>query len=269
MRRAIAAALALLAANALTLPASAADPAPVAELAPTGRLRVAIAVAPAPSAFWATRDAAGSLRGLTVALGALVATRAGLAIEFVIFPSSGEIVKAADSGLWDLTFVPVDAERRRAVDFAAAYHLLQSTYLVAPGSPVATIAGADRAGFRIAGVADTATFRASAAASPRATHLAVRSVDEAVARMKAGEIDAVALSREAVTGLLPALPGARVLDGGFLDSTTAAAVPRGRPAARAWVAGVIEEAKADGAVRRALDAMGLAGSIVAPAGMPP
>jgi len=238
-------------------------------LAPAGRLRVAIAVSPSPSAFWATRDAEGRLRGVTVALGAWLATQAGLAIEFVILPSSGEIVKAADAGLWDVTFVPVDDERRRLVDFGPPYHLLQSTYLVAPGSPVTSVAEADRPGFRIAGVADTATFRAALAAAPRATPVTVTAVADAVALMKAGEIDAIALSREAVTGLLPMLPGARVLEGGFLSSTTAVALPRGRPAARARVASAIERAKAEGLVRLALDDMGLAGSVVAPAGMAP
>jgi polar amino acid transport system substrate-binding protein len=59
------------------------------------------------------------------------------------------------------------------VDFGSPYHLLQSTYLVAPGSPIQTIAEANRAGVRIVGVRDTATFRASNRASPNATHTAV------------------------------------------------------------------------------------------------
>ena len=40
---------------------------------------------------------------------------------------------------WDVTFMPVDEERKKFVDFGNAYHLLQSTYLVAPGSKLAKV----------------------------------------------------------------------------------------------------------------------------------
>jgi polar amino acid transport system substrate-binding protein len=264
----------LLAATALGLAAmpaaGAGDDAARRELAPTGKLRVAIAVSPAPSAFWATRDAAtGQLSGVTVALGTGLARRLGVAVDFVIYPSSGEIVKSVDSAAWDVTFTPVDAERKKTLDYGSPYHLLQSTYLVASGSAIATLADANTTGVRIAGIDNTATFRASNQASSRATHVTVRDVEEAVEQMRAGKIDAIALSRESLGGLAAKLPGARVLDGGFLNSTTAVAVPRGRPAALAYVSGFIEDAKAAGEVRRAFDEIGLKSSIVAPPGMQP
>jgi len=56
-------------------------------------------------------------------------------------------------------------------------------------------------------------------------------VDAAVEAMRAGQADAIALSRESLTGLAAKIPGARVLDGGFLNSTTAVAVPKGHPEA--------------------------------------
>jgi polar amino acid transport system substrate-binding protein len=46
-------------------------------------------------------------------------------------------------------------------------------------------------------------------------------------------------------------------------------VPKGRPAALAYVSEFIEEAKASGLVRSALDEMGLTASQIAPAGMKP
>jgi polar amino acid transport system substrate-binding protein len=46
-------------------------------------------------------------------------------------------------------------------------------------------------------------------------------------------------------------------------------VPKGRPAALAYVSEFIEEAKASGLVRKALDEMGLTSSQIAPAGMKP
>ena len=88
-------------------------------------------------------------------------------------------------------------------------------------------------------------------------------------QMRAGSVDAIALSREALGGLAAQLPGSRVLDGGFMNATTAIAVPKGRPAALTFAGAYIEEAKANGEIRRALDEMGLASSVVAPEGMKP
>jgi polar amino acid transport system substrate-binding protein len=238
------------------------------ELTPTGKLRVAIAVGPSASALWTVRDpATGKPQGVPVELGTAMAKQLGVPVELVEYTSSGAIVAACDKGAWDVTFVPVDDDRKQAIDFGAPYHLLQSTYLIAPGSAIQTLADANHAGVRIAIVDGTATGRASVAASPDATTVKLKNPDEAVAMMKAGKLDAIALSRESVGGLVDALPGSRVLDEAFLNSTTAVAVPKNKPAARAFVTEFIEQAKAAGLVRRALDAAGLKTSQVAPAGM--
>jgi len=136
-------------------------------------------------------------------------------------------------------------------------------------SSIKSVAEANAAGVRIAGVKDTATFRASNRASPHATHIAAAGVDAAVALMRDGKADAIALSRESLTGLAAKIPGSRILEGGFLNSTTAIAVPKNKPAALAYAGAFIEEAKASGLVRRAFDEMGLKTAQVAPAGMKP
>ncbi len=241
------------------------DAAALKELAPTGKLRVAIAVGPAPSGIYALKDASsGSYRGVTIDLSRKLAEKLGVQIEYVPYLGSGEIQGAAASGVWDVTFMPVDDERRKFVDFGSSYHLLQSTYLVAPGSTIKTIAEANVAGVRIAGVKDTATLRASLRASPNASHIILGGVDEAIETMRAGKADAIALGRASLGGLVAKIPGSRTLDGGILNSTTAIAVTKGRPAALAYVSTFIEEAKASGLVRRAFDEIGLPAEQVAP-----
>ena len=240
------------------------------ELVPTGTLRVAIAVAPAPSALYTIKDTAtGKFRGVAVDLGSALAKKLGVPVEFLPHLASGEIQNSAASGKWDVTFMPVDEERKKFVDFGNAYHLLQSTYLVAPGSKLAKVDDANAPGVRIGGVANTATFRAAQRTAPKATFITVPGVDAAVAAMKAGEIDCIALSRESLSGLAAKIPGSRVLDGGFLNSSTAVAVPKGKPAALAYVTQFVEEAKASGLVRKAFDDANLKNSQVAPAGMKP
>jgi len=128
---------------------------------------------------------------------------------------------------------------------------------------------ADAKGVGLGGVANTATFRAAKKATPNATHIDFTGVDAAVAAMRDGKIEAIALSRESLSGLLGKIAGARILDDAFLNSSTAVCVPKGKPAALAYVSEFIEEAKASGLVRKALDEMGLKSSQVAPAGMKP
>jgi len=154
------------------------------ELMPTGKLRVAIAVGPAPSGIYVIKDeASGKYRGVTIDLSAALAKKLGAEIDYVAYLASGEIQGAASKDAWDVTFMPVDEERKKFVDFGSPYHLLQSTYLVAPGSTIQTVADANQAGVRIVGVKDTATLRASSKASPNATHVALAGVDAAIEAM--------------------------------------------------------------------------------------
>ncbi|MGC1855737.1 MAG: transporter substrate-binding domain-containing protein [Pseudolabrys sp.] len=121
---------------------------------------------------------------------------------------------------------------------------------------------------RVGGVANTATLRAAQRTAPKATFVTVPGVDAAVAAIKAGEIDCIALSRESLSGLTAKITGSRVLDGGFLNSSTAVAVPKGKMEALAYVS-QFEDAKASGLGRKAFDDMDLKNSQVAPAGMKP
>src|SRR5262249_59677549 len=103
-------------------------------------------------------------------------------------------------------------------------------------------------------------------ATANATHIDFAGVDAAVAAMTEGRIEAIALSRESLAGLVSKIRGGRILDDAFLNSSTAVCVPKGKPAALAYVSDFIEEAKASGLVRKALDDMGLKAAQGAPAG---
>ena len=245
-----------------------ADTAVLQQLAPTGTLRIAIAVAPSPSAQFAIKDGDG-FKGVAVTLGLALAKKLGVPAAIVPHQASGEIQNSAADNTWDVAFLPVDEERKKFVDFGNAYHLLQSTFLVAPASKIASVQDADAKGIGIGGVANTATFRAAKKATPNSTHVEFAGVDAATAALNEGRIEAIALSRESLAGLVGKIPGARVLDDAFLNSSTAVCVPKGRPVALAYVSDFIEAAKAAGLVRRALDDMGLKSSQVAPAGMKP
>ncbi len=236
------------------------------ELAPTGKLRVGIAVAPAVSAFFAMKDpASGRPRGVTVDLGAELAQTLGVPLELIAYPNSGELTDAATRGAWDVAFMPVDRDREKVVDFGPAYSLFESTYLVPSGSAIRSIGEVDRPGVRVVAIENTTTARSASRSLKNATLLRFRTVEELHEMVRAGNADAVALSRESLQGLAARLPGARILPGSFHSSGVAVAVPKNRPAALAYVSDFIETAKASGSVQRALDTAGLKGANVAPA----
>jgi polar amino acid transport system substrate-binding protein len=241
--------------------------APLQELAPGGKLRVGIGVGTVSSAFWATRDpATGKPKGVTVSLGENLASRLGVPLELVVYSNSGDVTAAGPRGEWDVAFMLVDAERETMVDFGPPYFLAESTYLVSAGSTAKTIADVDKPGSRVIGIAGTTTARAAARALKNTTIKTFKTTDELYAVMRAGSADAVALGRESLQDFAKSFPGSRVLPGHFQATGVAIAVPKNHPAALAWVTSYMEQAKASGIVRRALDDNGMKDSAVAPAG---
>ena len=249
--------------------AMAADAAVLKELAPTGKLRVGIATAPSPGAGNVAMDANGQPRGVGGDLGRELGKTLGVPVEWVPYPNSGALTDDGVSGAWDVAFLPFDNERRKKVDFGPAHIVLQSTFLVPPGSSIQSLAEVDRPGLRVIGVENTATTRAAAASLKNVTMSNVKSAAELTALLRDGKADAIALSRESLTQIAAQLPGSRLLSGAFLSSFVAVAVPKGRPAALAYASAFIEEAKASGLVRRSLDSVGMQSSVVAPAGAKP
>ena len=160
------------------------DAAVLKQLAPTGKLRLAIAVAPSPSAQFAIKEG-DTYRGVAVTFGRALATKLGVPLEILPHQASGEIQNSAAANRWDVAFLPVDEERKKFVDFGNAYHLLQSTFLVAPGSKIQSVTDANAKGVGIGGVANTATFRAAKKATAHATHIDFAGVDAAAAAMRA------------------------------------------------------------------------------------
>ena len=100
--------------------------------------------------------------------------------------------------------------------------------------------------------------------APNASVEEVPSVDQMTVMARKGQGDAFALSHDSFAGLLPKLPGARVLSGNFQQTGIAVAVPKGRPIALKIASELLEVAKKSGLVRRALDAAGFPEAVAAP-----
>lgn len=238
---------------------------PIEAVAAHGELRIAVAVGPSPSAFWAVRDAAsGRARGVTVTLGEAAAARLGVPARIVEYPNSGEITAAASKDAWDISFMPQDAEREKYVDTGPAYVVYSTTYAVHAASDIAHLEAIDRDGARVGAVQGTSTSRILARTLKQAKLSLFAKAEEAQAQFAQGGLDALAMGREALDDYAAKHPGTRVLPENIQTTSVIVVVPKERPAAKAWAARFIEEAKADGTVRAALDGAGFTGAELAP-----
>src|SRR6201988_3387027 len=223
------------------------------EIAPTGKLRVAIGISPAGGAYWSTRTEPGGYAGVPVDLGKAMADQLGVPVEYVAYPNSGQITDAASKGAWDVSFLPKDPERETKMLFGPIYEIADATYIVKPGSAIKDFASLDQPGVKVAAVNDTTTMRGAVAHLKNARVTGYQTYDEIFNLLKGGEVDAFALSRDQLNALAKKLPGTRVLDQTFKKTVTAVAVPLGHPQALAFVSKFMTDALADGTLRKAYD----------------
>jgi polar amino acid transport system substrate-binding protein len=195
------------------------------ELAPTGKLRVAIGISPAGGAYWSTKTEAGGYAGVPVDLGKAMADQLGVPVEYVAYSNSGQITDA--------------------------------TYIVKPGSAITNFATLDQPGVKVAAVNNTTTMRGAVAHLKNAKVAGYQTYDEIFTLLKNGEVDAFALSRGQLEAMAKKIPGTRVLDETFKQTVTAVAVPLNHPLALEYAAKFMTEVKSNGVLRKAFDDNGL------------
>jgi polar amino acid transport system substrate-binding protein len=227
------------------------------EIAPTGKVRVAIAISPAGGAFWCTKTEDGNYAGVPVDLGKELGRQLKLPVEFVAHQNSGQITDAASKGTWDITFLPQDPERETRMSFGPVYEVADATYIVKPDSQVVNFAALDQPGIKVAAVNNTTTMRGAIAHLKNAKVTGYQTYDEIAGLLKNGQIDAFALSRDQLNAMAKKIPGTRVLDETFKQTTTAVAVPLNHPLSLAFAAKFMTEATTNGVLRKAYDDNGL------------
>jgi len=242
-----------------------ADPAPAAanELAPTGTLRATfIATNPVQAVI---DPASGEARGPAAELARELARQLGVPVRVSGAQGVPGVIDSVKKGEADIGFVAFDPVRAAEVDFSQPYALAQNTYVVLDGSPLRSVSEIDRAGARI-GVATRDAGDLFLTRNLKAAEL-VRNpggnLDVAVAKLKAGEIDAYAANRQRLSELVARVPGLRLLPDNFYGVEQAIIVPKGHPG-RAAIDRLIDEARASGLIAGAIARAGLVGVDVAP-----
>ncbi len=236
-----------------------------AELAPSGTLRAAINL----SNFLLVtgRDAVGDPVGVAPDMARAIADALGVGVRYVPYARPSLLADAGGTGEWDIGLIGAEPARAEKIAFTAAYCEIASTYLVPPGSPIASIAEVDRPGLRIAVMGGSAYGLWLDRNIRHATLLRGTPERDAWTIFTEDGADALAGLRPGLLDDAAKLPGARVLDGQFAAVQQAVGTDRRNESGAAFLRDFVERAKASGLVAELIAKHGVPGRLsVAPPG---
>jgi len=245
--------------EAMTSPSRAA----VAELAPSGTLRVAINFG---NPILANKDAAtGEPRGVSVDLARELGRRLGVPVQLITYTAAGKVVEGIRNKEWDIGYFAIDPVRAMDTDFTAAYVVIEGAYLVRNESPIRKNEEVDRAGNRIVVGKGSAYDLYLTREIKQATLVRAATSPAVVDTMVADKVEVAAGVKQQLQADAKRIPGLRLLDGRFMVINQAMATPKGRPAGIEYLTKFVEEMKATGFIADALKRHGIEGAAVAPA----
>lgn len=238
------------------------SPAPVAELAPTGKLRAAINFG---NPILALRNADGTPRGVSVDLANELGRRIGVPVELITFTSAGFSVDAVTKAQVDIGFVAIDPVRGAGMYQTAPYVVIEGAYLVKNTSPMLRNEDVDKPGVRIV-VGNASAYDLYLTRELKNAKLVKAPTSPAVTDVfLAQNVEVAAGVKQQLEADAKRVGGVRLLPGRFMVINQAMGLPKGRDAAAKYVEAFIEEMKASGFVAAALQRHGIEGAAVAPA----
>ena len=238
--------------------------APVAELAPAGRLRAAINFG---NPILASKDpATGAARGVSVDLAQELGRRLGVPVELVTFAAAGRVVEALKNAQVDIGFVAIDPVRGADVLQTPPYVIIEGAYLVRDDSPIRRNEDVDRSGNRVV-VGNASAYDLYLTRELKAAELVKAPTSPAVTDLfLAQNLEVAAGVKQQLQADAKRLPGLRLLDGRFMVIQQAMGLPKRREAGARYVSSFVEDVKASGFVAAALARHGIEGAAVAPPG---
>ncbi len=251
----------LLTMAALVAPAAAQGPA----LAPTGTLRaVYIASNPAQAVRNVTT---GEVKGVSADVARELGRRLGVPVTITPAPSAFAVIDAVKSGQADIGFVAPNPDRMGVVAFSQTYMLVQQSFLVRADSDIRSVADLDRPGRAIGASKDDSVAvylrtwlkQASLRESPDFT------LKEATDWLAKGTVHAFGANRQRLGAAMRGAQGLRLLPDNLYGVPQTIALPIDKPELLAQVNKAIDEMRASGFLKDAIEKSGIDGLSVAAA----
>jgi polar amino acid transport system substrate-binding protein len=224
------------------------------ELAPTGKLRVAVLML----TYFAVEEE-GKLKGWSPDLGVELARRLKVPYELVPIQNPADMIDALSNGKADVTFIGITKDRADAFDFGPVVIGLRTTFLVPSRSSIRTIPDVDQVGVRIVVPARSAQGEHLEKIIKNATLLRVpvETTKPATDLIAEGKAEAFSHVVPMLVAAQASLPGSRILPGSYYDVPIAIGYPKGRSGAAAeFCKKFVEDMKSSGFAKKAISKMG-------------
>ncbi len=218
------------------------------ELAPTGKLRVAINLG--NFLLVTGKTSSGDPEGVSPDMAHAIAARLEVPVEFVLFDTPGAIADTATKDVWDIGNIGAEPERAKVITFTTAYCEIESTYLVPADSTLQSVEDVDSEGVRIA-VYGRAAYGLWLSDNIRHAQLVkTEGMDASFDLFVEQKLDALAGLRSRLVTDAQRLPGSRVLDGQFSAVQQAIGTKPERKLSHAFLQEFVDHAKASGLVAK-------------------
>ena len=219
----------------------------VAELAPTGKLRVGINMA---NIFLVTGKAPnGDPDGVAPNIAKAIADALCVDITYIPSTTPGGTADMISNQVCDIVLIADEPARARTIDFTEAYVEIEATYIVRQDSSFITIEDVDQTGTRIAVTGTSAYDLYLTRTLKKAQLYRAESLPAAVELFASENLEALAGLRPALTDNLTELDGCRIIDGRYMSVQQAIGTRKDNLAARKYLQQFIIQAKDSGLIQ--------------------
>lgn len=219
------------------------------EIAPGGKLRVALI-------------GVRVLGGVGEPVGRFLAERVGLPFEAVIYPNPQAYEESFSAPAWDIAIGPRVLAPADKADVTSDAWLIELLYLAAPRHTFASAGEVDRAGIKIGTIQNSPSDRFLSHTLKSATlvrlPLSPKFPADAIDMLRNGTADVFGADSGLTAAISGSYPEGKIVPGAFNTVRVAFALPKGRSAAaQARLAELLAEAKRTGVLQKAIEQAGL------------
>jgi polar amino acid transport system substrate-binding protein len=223
----------------------------VADLVQAGKIRVGLF-----SSQFKKDATSGELRGVRPDMARALAARIGVRAVLLEHASPPQVIECLKLGACDVVFLPKDARAADIGDFSFPFLQSEFTFLVPAGSAIHRAADADMAGIRIAAVRGHASTASLTGVIKHAEVVLAANEAAAFELVRTNTVQALASTRQSLSKISNELPGSKVLRDRYGAQLNRVVVPKGKADWLAYINEFVEEAKASGLVRGAIEREG-------------